>query len=111
MEHQSTLDRSFPPEPRETPLSQRGGREGLEKAGAYAQSALDQTRETVSQATGYVQDAVGQARVKMAGYGQAGLDRVKGDVVDYTRQQPVTALLIAAGAGLVLGMMAGIARR
>jgi ElaB/YqjD/DUF883 family membrane-anchored ribosome-binding protein len=107
MEHQSTLDRSFPPEPRES-SAQRGN---LEKAGCYAQSALDQTRETVNQATGYVQDAVGQARAKVAEYGQAGLDRVQGDVVDYTRQQPVTALLIAAGAGLVLGMMTAIARR
>jgi ElaB/YqjD/DUF883 family membrane-anchored ribosome-binding protein len=105
MEHQSTLDRSFPPEPRD---SSRGN---LEKASDYAQSAIDQTRETVSQATGYVQDAVGQARAKVAEYRHAGLDRVKGDVVDYTRQQPVTALLIAAGAGLVLGMITSIARR
>jgi hypothetical protein len=36
---------------------------------------------------------------------------VKGDVLDYTRQQPATALPIAAGAGLVLGMMTAIARK
>ena len=91
MEHQSTSNR---PTTREfqDPLT-RVGREGAEKA------------------AGYVQGTVDEARTKMVEYGQAGFERVKDDVVGYTRQQPVTALLIAAGAGLLLGMMTAIARK
>lgn len=109
MEHQSTSNR---PTTREfqDPLT-RVGREGAEKAGGYVQGAVEQTREAVAQATEYVQGSVDEARTKMAEYGQAGFERVKDDVVGYTRQQPVTALLIAAGAGLLLGMMTAIARK
>lgn len=40
-----------------------------------------------------------------------GFDRVKDDVVRYTRDQPTNALLIAAGFGLLLGIFAGLCRR
>jgi ElaB/YqjD/DUF883 family membrane-anchored ribosome-binding protein len=33
------------------------------------------------------------------------VDRVKEDIVSYTREQPVTALVIAAAAGIVIGWL------
>jgi ElaB/YqjD/DUF883 family membrane-anchored ribosome-binding protein len=38
------------------------------------------------------------------------MEKVRHDVVVYTREQPVTALLIAAGAGLVLGWLSAARR-
>lgn len=111
MEHQSTINRPSSREFQDPMTSTHAGHEGAEKAASYVQGAVEQTREAVAQATGYVQDTVDQARTKMVEYGQAGFERVKEDVVSYTRQQPVTALLIAAGAGLVLGMMTAITRK
>jgi len=42
---------------------------------------------------------------EVAEYRDGGMDRVRHDVVVYTREQPMTALLIAAGAGIVLGWL------
>lgn len=88
----------------------------------YVQGAVQQTKEYVGEAREYVGDAVQQARDKMTEYRQqardkmteyreGGIERVKDDVVGYTREQPMTALLIAAGAGLVLGWLSTMSRR
>ena len=108
MEHESAINRPSSRELQDPMTSTHAGHEGAEKTASYVQGAVEQA---VAQATGYVQDTVDQARAKMVEYGQAGFERVKQDVVGYTRQQPVTALLIAAGAGLLLGMMTAIARK
>jgi ElaB/YqjD/DUF883 family membrane-anchored ribosome-binding protein len=52
-----------------------------------------------------VKDVADKAREKLAGYREGGLDQVSADIVDYTRRQPVTAILIAAGVGLLVGML------
>jgi ElaB/YqjD/DUF883 family membrane-anchored ribosome-binding protein len=74
------------------------------QAKEYVQGAVDQTRD-------YADEAVRRARDKMAEYREGGLQRVRQDVSGYTRDQPMTALLIAAGAGLVLGWLSGATRR
>jgi ElaB/YqjD/DUF883 family membrane-anchored ribosome-binding protein len=65
---------------------------------------VQQTRE-------YVEGAMQHTRDKMTEYRQGGMDRVQRDLASYTREQPVTALLIAAGAGLVLGWLSAASRR
>jgi len=52
-----------------------------------------------------VKDVADKAREKLASYREGGLDQVSEDNVDYTRRQPVTAILIAAGVGLLVGML------
>jgi hypothetical protein len=39
-------------------------------------------------------------------YREGGLEKVKRDVTGYAREEPVTALILAAGLGLALGWMA-----
>jgi ElaB/YqjD/DUF883 family membrane-anchored ribosome-binding protein len=70
----------------------------------YVQDAIQQTRE-------HIEDTVQQAGDKMTDYCEGRLEKVKQDLAAYTREQPMTALLIAAGAGLVLGWMSAAARR
>jgi ElaB/YqjD/DUF883 family membrane-anchored ribosome-binding protein len=74
------------------------------QAREYVQGAVDQTRD-------YADDAVRRARDKMTEYREGGLQRVRQDVTGYAREQPMTALLIAAGAGLVLGWLSAVGRR
>jgi ElaB/YqjD/DUF883 family membrane-anchored ribosome-binding protein len=62
---------------------------GLERAGAY----VNKTRE------------------KMVGYGDGGIERVSQDIVDYARSQPKTALLIATGVGLMVGVLLTLGRK
>jgi ElaB/YqjD/DUF883 family membrane-anchored ribosome-binding protein len=70
----------------------------------YVQGAIQQTRE-------HVEATVQQAGDKMTDYREGELKKVKQDLAGYTREQPMTALLIAAGAGLVLGWLSAAARR
>ena len=81
------------------------------EAKEYVQGAVQQTREYVEGAREYVEGAVQQARDKMTEYGKGGFEKMKHDVAGYTREQPMTALLIAAGAGLVLGWLSVAGRR
>lgn len=81
------------------------------EAKEYVQGAVQQTREYVEGARDYVEGAVQQARGKMTEYREGGFEKVKHDVTGYTREQPMTALLIAAGAGLVLGWLSATGRR
>ena len=81
------------------------------EAKEYVQGAVEQTKEYVEGAREYVGDAVQQARDKMSEYREGGMEKVRHDVVGYTRAQPMTALLIAAGAGLVLGWLSAASRR
>jgi ElaB/YqjD/DUF883 family membrane-anchored ribosome-binding protein len=81
------------------------------EAREYVQGAVQQTKEYAEGARGYVEDAVQQARDKMTEYREGGVEKVRRDVVGYAREQPMAALLIAAGAGLVLGWLSAMGRR
>jgi ElaB/YqjD/DUF883 family membrane-anchored ribosome-binding protein len=87
------------------------GREMGEQARERMRGGMQQVRQGAEQAAHYVQDAVEQARDKFAEYRDAGVDRLRADVMDYTRQQPGTALLIAAAAGLMVGWLTAAGRR
>jgi ElaB/YqjD/DUF883 family membrane-anchored ribosome-binding protein len=73
--------------------------------------AKETLHETVQEARGYVQSAVGQAREKVAEYREEGWGRVQEDVREYTRSQPLAALGMAAAVGLLLGWLSAGARR
>jgi ElaB/YqjD/DUF883 family membrane-anchored ribosome-binding protein len=87
------------------------GKQYASEAKEYAQGAIDHTKEYVQGARDYVEGAVQQARDKVAEYRERGFEKVKNDVTEYTREQPMTALLIATGAGLVLGWLSAVGRR
>lgn len=80
-------------------------------AQSEARNLTDRARESMEQASGYVRDAMERTREKVAEYRDSGVDKVKDDVINYTREQPVTALLIAAGAGLLIGWLTSMGRR
>ena len=62
-------------------------------------------------ASAYVKDALDKTREKMAGYRDGGIEQVSQDVVEYARSQPKTALLIATGVGLIVGMLLTLGRK
>ena len=59
----------------------------------------------------FVKDAVDKTREKVAEYRERGMEKVTQEVTEYTRSQPIPALLISAGVGMVLGMLLGLSRR
>ena len=73
---------------------------GFERAGVLIKDAVDKTRE-----------AVEKTREKVTDYRDRGLAEVSQEVVEYTRNQPGTALLIATGVGMLLGMLLALSRR
>lgn len=76
-----------------------------ERAATEARGLVQAAREGLDQAGSYAQDAIDKTREKIAEYGDAGFEQVKNDVIKYTREQPMTALLVAVGAGLLVGML------
>ena len=91
--------------------AKRDAKDYAAEAKDYVQDAVQQTKEYVESAREYVGDTVQQARDKMAEYREGGVEKVRHDLVGYTREQPMTALLLAAGAGLVLGWLSAVGRR
>jgi ElaB/YqjD/DUF883 family membrane-anchored ribosome-binding protein len=89
----------------------RDAKDYAAEAREYVQGAVQQTKDYVEGARGYVEDTVQQARDKMTEYREGGMEKVRHDLVGYTREQQVTALLIAAAAGLVLGWLSAAGRR
>ena len=79
-------------------------REGLGQAGEYITDTVSKTGE-------YINDTMTKTQQTVARYRDGGMDQVKQDVVEYTREQPVTALMIATGAGLLLGMLMAVVRK
>jgi len=59
----------------------------------------------------YVSDTVETVQLRMAEFRDHGFDRMKDDVVAYTKKQPTNALLVAAGLGVLLGIFSGLRRR
>jgi len=88
--------------------AQETGREIHEyatEAKEYVQDTIQQTKAYVDGAREYLGDAVQQARDKVAEYRDGGMEKMRHDVVGYTREQPMLALVIAAGVGLMLGWL------
>jgi ElaB/YqjD/DUF883 family membrane-anchored ribosome-binding protein len=84
-------------------------RQATERGRQYYEELKDRTRETargaVQQTREYAEDAVQRASDKMTEYREGGFEKVMADVTTYTQRQPVPALLIAAGVGLLLGLL------
>jgi len=91
--------------------AKRDAKDYAADAREYVQGAVHQTREYVENAREYVGDAVQQARDKMTEYREGGVEKMRHDLIGYTREQPMAALLIAAGAGLLLGWLSAAGRR
>ena len=66
---------------------------GLDRAGTLARGAADKTRDT------------------LADYLDGRVEQLSDDIVKYVRSQPMTALLIGAGVGLLVGMTLVLRRR
>jgi ElaB/YqjD/DUF883 family membrane-anchored ribosome-binding protein len=82
-----------------------------EIAAARGRQLVESAREGAQQAADYVQGAVEQTREKFNEYRDAGFGKVREDALTYTREQPMNALLIAAGLGLVVGWLTSLGRR
>ena len=68
-------------------------------------SAPDKTVTTgLERASAYVKE-------KVADYREGGIEQISEDIVGYTRTEPMTALIIATGVGLVVGMLLILARK
>jgi ElaB/YqjD/DUF883 family membrane-anchored ribosome-binding protein len=80
-------------------------------AAARAKGIINTARNQATEAAEYVQGAMQQTREKVAEYREGGFDKIRDDAVAYTRRDPVSALLIAAGVGLVIGWLTALGRR
>jgi ElaB/YqjD/DUF883 family membrane-anchored ribosome-binding protein len=68
-------------------------------------SAPDESVQTrFARAGAYVKE-------KMAGYREGGIEQISEDIAEYTRTEPMMALTIATGVGLVVGMLLILARK
>ena len=74
-------------------MTDSGVQAGFERAGAIVKDVAERARDTV------------------ASYREGGVAQVSDDILEYARRQPVTALLIATGVGLLIGMILGPSRR
>src|SRR5262245_16617941 len=84
--------------------AKQGAKDYASEAKEYVQGSIQQTRE-------YVEGTVQHAHDKMTEYREGGMESVKQDLTSYTREQPMTALLIAAGAGMIIGWLSTAGRR
>ena len=74
-------------------MTDSGVQAGFERAGVIVKDVAERARDTV------------------ASYREGGVAQVSDDVLEYVRRQPVTALLIATGVELLVGMILGPGRR
>ena len=58
-----------------------------------------------------ISEAAEAVQRRIAEFREQGFEKVTDDVVEYVRAQPLNALLIAAGLGMVLGILSGVRRR
>jgi ElaB/YqjD/DUF883 family membrane-anchored ribosome-binding protein len=84
------------------------GNDATQEADALGETAV---KVGLERARVGIKDAVDKTREKMAAYRQGGIEQVSKDIVEYTRNQPLTALLIATGIGLVGGILVGSGRK
>jgi ElaB/YqjD/DUF883 family membrane-anchored ribosome-binding protein len=99
--HPNTTGRNWSP-------SATPGEQGMTE---QAREVVHSARQGLEQAGEYLNETVSKTQQAVARYTDGGVDQVKQDVVEYTRKQPMTALLIATGAGLVLGMLMSVGSR
>lgn len=71
---------------------------------AAAKIGLERTRVGVK-------DVIDKTRAKIDVYRQGGFQQASKDIGEYTRNQPLTALLIATGMGLIIGILLGSGRK
>ena len=76
----------------------------------YAARTTEYVQEGIGRARESAEGALRRARDTMAELRRRGERTVRQDVPTYVREQPMTALLIAAGIGLVVGWL-GTSRR
>jgi uncharacterized protein YjbJ (UPF0337 family) len=95
--------------------TERRASEGTERASGYIRDAAEATKAGVDrasdylegvtdQATGYVKKTVSDAHDAVAELGSRRMNDVWADALRYTKRRPATALLIAGGIGLALGL-------
>ena len=73
--------------------------------------ALRSVRERIDSATNYVSNTAKAAQRRITELRDGGFEKAKADVLSYTREQPINALLVAAGVGVLLGIISGLRRR
>jgi ElaB/YqjD/DUF883 family membrane-anchored ribosome-binding protein len=76
----------------------------------YAARTTEYVQEGIDQAREYAEGTLRRARDTVAEFRRRGERTVRHDVPSYVREQPMTALLIAAGIGPIVGWL-GAARR
>lgn len=89
----------------------RGTSDRAAQAREQLRGALQRTRVYVAGTRERVEGAARRARQRMSHYREGGIEQMTQDVAGYTRTRPMTALLLAAGAGLVLGWLSAACRR
>jgi len=85
--------------------------EGHASGDVPGRETLKTVREGLDAVGSYVSDTMETAQRRMVEFRDHGFDRVKDDVVKYTKEQPTNALIVAAGLGLLLGIFSGLRRR
>ena len=58
-----------------------------------------------------ISDAATAVQRRIEEFREKGFEKATEEVVDYVRAQPLNAMLIAAGLGLLLGILSGARRR
>ena len=79
--------------------------------GSHLRSAAKSAREGIEHAGEYINETVTRTQDAVNRYREGGVDRMKQDVVGYTREQPMTALVVASAVGVALGMLMAMGRR
>ena len=109
MEHERTMGTTgtWPGQQHSPSTSDRPGASQLRSA---ANTAANTAREGLEQAGEYINDTMARTQEAVHRYRQGGVEQVKQDVVGYTRDQPMTALMVASAVGVVLGMLMAMGR-
>ena len=79
-------------------------------ASSHLRSAAQSAREGMEHAGEYINETMAKTQEAVNRYREGGVEQVKQDVVGYTREQPMTALIVASAVGVVLGMLMAMGR-
>ena len=91
--------------------SERGMDPGLNDMPRDQATPTETVKAGLGRAGAYVKDAVDRTREKVASYREDGIEQASRQIVEYVRSQPKTALLIASGVGLVVGVLLSLGRK
>jgi ElaB/YqjD/DUF883 family membrane-anchored ribosome-binding protein len=91
-------------------LDSKGGSAGEQPAGEWAARQAEGFASE-AQESGRYGDVLELALDKLEQFWDGGFEQLRSDVTKYTREQPMTALMVAAGAGLLIGMLGVLGRR